>query len=42
MNRNAVGRVTINSVQEDRSCESSACTKMQPAYGLVVRRSLVP
>ena len=41
MNRNAAGTVTINSVQEDRSCESTACTNMQRAYGPVAERPLV-
>jgi hypothetical protein len=41
MNRNAVGTVSSNSVQEDRSYESTACTKMQRTYGPVAEKSLV-
>jgi hypothetical protein len=41
MNRNAVGTVTGNSVREDRSCESTACTKMRRAYGPAAERSLM-
>jgi hypothetical protein len=39
MNRNAV--VTSNPDQEDRSYESTACTKMQRTYGPVAEKSLV-
>jgi hypothetical protein len=41
MNRNAVGTVSSNSVQEDRSWENTACTKMHRGYGPVAERSLM-
>jgi hypothetical protein len=41
MKRNAAGTVTISSVQEVRSCESTACTKIRGPYGPVAEGSLV-